>query len=199
MLLAGQLPGASEPHRQRRAGAMEDRPRRDRGLAATARALPAPARQLPAPLARARRAVPALSPAQPVEVVQAGVVVGEPGQQFTVGTGVVTSRSRMRHPATVPDLDGYPLGRNGGRRLGTPARQAVPNAVYAAVRGTAGPSNQKRRKCSLLAADRNDPPPDGTQRFCALLDFAKCSKTRFQAAFESAQRGERRTRAQRHD
>ena len=61
------------------------------------------------PAARRRRgsSTPRASAAN--RVVQTRLVVVEPGQQLRVGARVIPAGSRMRHPGTLPELDGYPI------------------------------------------------------------------------------------------
>ena len=89
VLLAGHLPRRREPHRQRRARAVEDRPGRRRDTTTAAPTGPPTVRELPRLLARAQRAAEALRPAQPVQVVQARPIIREPAPQIGVRGGVV--------------------------------------------------------------------------------------------------------------
>lgn len=79
VLRDGHQPGGLEPHRQRRAGVLEDRAGEYPDSLAAACARPASGRQSPALLAAAVRAAEAVGPPQPVQVVQACRVVREPG------------------------------------------------------------------------------------------------------------------------
>ena len=108
VLLADHLPGGGEPHRQRRAGVMEDRARGARHPPATPSAGLHAIRHLPAGLTAAVWAHEAVRPAQPVQIVQTRRIVGEPCAQFPVGPWVV--QGRPWHGANVQgQSDGYPL------------------------------------------------------------------------------------------
>ena len=106
VLLAGHLPRRREPQPQRRASAVEDRPRRDRHLTPANRALPTTAAQPPRSPADAPRATEPVRPTQPLEVVPAGSLVRKPRQQLRVGARVILAR--LRHSASLPELDRYP-------------------------------------------------------------------------------------------
>ena len=118
VLLAGHLPRRREPQPQRRASAVEDRPRRDRHLTPANRALPTTAAQPPPSPADAPRTTEPVRPTQPLEVVPTGSLVRKPRQQLRVGARVILAR--LRHSASLPELDRYPpatkgaLWRDGG-------------------------------------------------------------------------------------
>ena len=101
VLLAGHLPRRREPHRQRRARVVEDRPGRHRRLPSTVCALAPTASQQPAPLAVARRAAPPTAPPQPVKVVPARLIVREPSQQLPVGARIVPAHGRGHSPKST--------------------------------------------------------------------------------------------------
>jgi hypothetical protein len=82
VLLTGHLPCRSEPQPQRRASAVQDRPRRDRRLTTADRALPTTAAQSPPSPAGAPRAPESGGPAQPLKVINARSLVRKPRQQL---------------------------------------------------------------------------------------------------------------------
>jgi len=104
LLLAGHQPRRREPRRQRRARAVEDRSRRHRGLTATHGALPTTAAQSPAGTTDTACAAESVRPAQPLQVVDARVIVREPRQQLAVGARIVDAR--CRHEPRLPDSNG---------------------------------------------------------------------------------------------
>ena len=88
-----------EPDGQGQPGAVEDRPRGDRGLVAAGTALPAAAGGQEADVAAAAGGTAeALRPAGLDEVAQAGFVVGEAAMELTEGVRIVTGGSCAHAP-----------------------------------------------------------------------------------------------------
>jgi hypothetical protein len=73
---------------------MEDRPGDDRGLSATVRTLTRAAGQAPTNDTSAGWTDPAVRPSQPVQVVEAGIVMGEPRTQRAWAPVVADRRLR---------------------------------------------------------------------------------------------------------
>ena len=94
-LVAGERPAGGEPHRQRGAGPVEDRPGRGRGPGPAAGALEPAITQPPALVVATGRAAEPGRPAQPLQVVQAVRVGGEPGPELA-------HRPRVVHPCPRP-------------------------------------------------------------------------------------------------
>jgi hypothetical protein len=111
VLLADHLPRDGEPHRQPRAGVLEDRARGARHPPATPSAALHAIRHLPAGLTAAVWAHEAVRPAQPVQLVQTRRIVEEPRAQFPVGPWVVQARpwhgAKVRWIPPPPDLRAY--------------------------------------------------------------------------------------------
>ena len=94
LLLAGHQPRRREPRRQRRARAVENRSRRHRGLTPTHGALPTTAAQSPAGTTDAAWTAEPVRPAQPLQIVDARVIVWEPRQQLAVRARIVVASCR---------------------------------------------------------------------------------------------------------
>ena len=109
LLLAGHQPRRREPRRQRGARAVEDRPRGHRRLTLTHRALPTAGTQPPARATATPRAEEPIRPAQPLEVVDARVIIREPRQQLAIGTRIVLARCRHEPETYLTRMDS-PLG-----------------------------------------------------------------------------------------
>ena len=118
---------AVEPHRQRRAGPVEDRPRRHRGPPGAVTALDPAITQPPAAGMTAVRAGEPARPAQPLQVVQAVLVGAEPRQELARRPRIVRPRAGKFHQVSLLRLSGYPGLRFslGGPPLSVLARVSV--------------------------------------------------------------------------
>ena len=96
VLLGGEQPAGVEPHRQRRARAIEDGPGRDRGPRVAGPAAPSAVAHPPPGRVTAARTQEAVRPSQPPQVVQAVLVGAEPGQELRSRSRVVRARLRLR-------------------------------------------------------------------------------------------------------
>jgi hypothetical protein len=147
------VPSHREPDGQRGARAVEDRPSRDRHAATAGLAPVAAILDARAALARAARAHEAAGPPQPLQVVQARVVVCEPRTQFRVAARIIATGdergggllSGHHYILCLPHSNGYPLKKNhprsgmcsggdvleriGGDLLSHPVARAVPSAL----------------------------------------------------------------------
>ena len=123
MLLAGHLPRRREPQPQRRPSAVKDRPRRDRRLTPAHRTLPTTTAQSPTSPTHAPRATEPVRPAQPLQIVQARSLVRKPRQQLRVRAGVILAR--LRHIASLPELDRYPPCHESSSRGVVPLRRGA--------------------------------------------------------------------------
>ena len=108
VFLGGEQPAGGEPHRQRRARAVEDRARRHRGAPMAARALTSAITQLPAPGMTAGRAGETTRPAHPVQVVQAVCIGAEPGLELASRPRVMGADTRLLHAQSLLRLTKYP-------------------------------------------------------------------------------------------
>src|SRR5665213_1889850 len=107
VLLGGEEPAGGEPHRQRRARAVEDRPRGGRCARAAGSAHQPAIGQPPATGVSAARAHEPLWPPQPLQVVPAVSVGREPGRELAHRPRVVDAGQRARdHPIILLRLDG---------------------------------------------------------------------------------------------
>ena len=93
VLLVGHEPDGGKPVGQRHAAAIEDRSPRYRDLARTAGTAPTTARQAPACSAAALRTAEAIRPAQPLQIVDACLLVREPGANLLPGARIIRPRS----------------------------------------------------------------------------------------------------------
>jgi len=146
VLLRGEQPTGREPHRQRRARAVEDRARRRRRARTAARAHPPPVTQPPAARPAALHAHEPRRPAQPLQVVQTVGVGREPGRELAHRPRVVDASTRSRgHKPSLLRLDGYPKGGNTNGTSParapsepTPPTRAAPQRPAADARGPGG-------------------------------------------------------------
>ena len=112
----GHVPGDREPDRERRACAVENGSCGHRHPTPAALAPEPPVTHPPTAGGLAARAHEAVRPAQPLDIVEASLVVGEPRTQLCVATRVVAAgpqtggRPLRRHPYILcqPHSDGYP-------------------------------------------------------------------------------------------
>jgi hypothetical protein len=100
VFLRGQVPGRSEPDGQRRPRVLEDRACRPGHPPTTGRTSTHRSGHLPTDTAAAVRADESTRPPQPIQVVKAGCIIGEPGAQVGVGPRVV--QICPRHLVIVP-------------------------------------------------------------------------------------------------
>lgn len=115
VLRGGHVPGHREPDRERRARAVEDRPGRDRH-AATARLAPEAAVLQARAAVAAARTHEATGPPQPLQIVQARVVVREPRAQLRVAARKIAAGDERgggllgghHYILCLPHSNGYP-------------------------------------------------------------------------------------------
>ena len=108
VLGSGEQPAGMEPHGQRRAGLVEDRPCRHRGPPGAVTALHPAVRQPPPARITAVRAGEPARPAQPLQVVQAVLISAEPRQELTSRPRVVRPGPGIIHQVSLLRLSGYP-------------------------------------------------------------------------------------------
>jgi hypothetical protein len=151
VLLRGEHPAGVEPHRQRRAGAVEDGAGGHRSpCAALGAHEPAIAQPPPDVGAVAGRADEAVGPAQPGQVVQAVDIGAEPGQEVPGGAGVVHTLLRVeQHAENLLRLNRHPnhLFHNRFRpQPPTPVRhmtEAVAGVPHGLVCGRTGEEHER--------------------------------------------------------
>lgn len=108
VLLGREQPAGHEPHRQRRARLLEDRPGRHRSALAALTALVPPVRQLPGSGVRALGAHEPLRASQPSQVVQAVSIGREPRLKLAQRSRIVSaSHGGQGHSTTLLRQDGY--------------------------------------------------------------------------------------------
>src|SRR5262249_4184586 len=108
VLLGGEQPAGGEPHRQRRARAIEDRARRHRSAPMTPSALIPAITEPPAPRVSAGRAGETTRPAHPVQVVQAVCISAEPGLELASRPRVMGADTRLLHTPSLLRLSKSP-------------------------------------------------------------------------------------------
>jgi hypothetical protein len=138
---------------------MKDRSGRDRGLTPADRTLPTTAAQPPASPPRAPRATKPVRPAQLLEVVQAGSLIGEPLQQLRIRARVVLPC--LRHFASLPELD-------------TPFRLTVQPAGQGERACPPPPARRAGRRCSQ---PRPPPPPSWEHTFAMASDGSAITRS----------------------
>ena len=144
------VPGNGEPNRERRTGAVEDRPHGHRYATPTAFTPEPPVAHPPVPGGPAKRAHKTGWPAQPLKVVETGVIVGKPCAELSIIARVIPAglenrgRQLLRHNCILclPHSDGHPPsdfgGQIGARGSGaSPRRTCVVAAGLAALRPVA--------------------------------------------------------------
>lgn len=94
VLLGGEHPAGGEPHRQRRASSVEQGARGHRGPCSTTRALVPSVTDRPAAAMPTAWTNEAVWPAQPLQVVEAVSVSGEPGLELTGRPRIAPARPR---------------------------------------------------------------------------------------------------------
>lgn len=117
ILRRGHVPGNSEPNRQRCTSAVEDRPRGHRHTTPAAFTPKPPVTHPPTLGGSAARANETVWPAQPIKIVETGVIIGKPRAQLGIVTRVIVTalesrgRKLLRHPyiLCLPHSDGHPL------------------------------------------------------------------------------------------
>jgi len=173
---------------------VEDRAGDRRHAPGAATARPAAVREPPGSRPTAVRADEDVQPAEPVEVVETGGVIGEPAQQVGVGARVVGPgpRQTSRHSRSLLHSDGGPLWHKHGRA--TRERRAGSRAGSSPSRRPRR-DVQSREQPDVPPCDRPEPPaaratrgrpsdprcPPRTQRTCRRPDLRPAGSRHVQA------------------